>query len=354
MPLGPEDADAEGLLLSEDPVGLLEALLDAIHTEDGLVGGRGVTVLTAPLAADSVDCIEVESTIGFGELNDGTGDARVLIGGEVIDAATRNNNTPFGFETLTRGDEPQLHPAGSLVIDLSRNRAALDYLRRGFFVETAVGEDLQRLGRNLGLERCPGTTEAQQRSIIQGVAYLPKNPRLAIEAALEALFEGDTSRYTVTERLVSDRWTIYVSVAPELGDSLLGRFVLNGGERSVMLNATQTGVASPIVRVLGVYADTPAARRGKRDGLTNYFTAGGGGSFAGQQITLGASPGPLGTQVIVDYTAREAHYLAADETVRQNTTPDDQWAYLADPLLAARCLLEQIRPAGTRIILTSE
>jgi hypothetical protein len=98
---------------------------------------------------------------------------------------------------------------------------------------------------------------------------------------------------------------------------------------------------------VGVFLDTPEARRGRREGLTNYFLP--GGSVLGSTITLGTSPGPIGTAVLVDYTAFSAHYLARDEAVLDAA---DRWAYLADPLLTARCLLDQIRAAGVRVDLS--
>jgi len=85
---------------------------------------------------------------------------------------------------------------------------------------------------------------------------------------------------------------------------------------------------------------------GYRDGFTNYFTA---GSFLGNTITLGSSPGGAGTAVIVDYGAFTAHYLADDETIRDD---EDFYAYLTDPVLSVRCLLDQIRAAGTQLKIT--
>ena len=66
----------------------------------------------------------------------------------------------------------------------------------------------------------------------------------------------------------------------------------------------------------------------------------------GSTITLGTSPGAGGTPVIVDYTAFSAHYLAENETTLHDA---DFYAYLADPLLATRCLLEQVRAAGIQV-----
>lgn len=351
MPTLPDEPDPSGTGPREG-VGLLEAILDAIHKEDDRIGGRAVTRLAAPLPAGDTSGMVVTSTIGFGEQTDGTGDALLLVGGEIIAAQARRSRHPFQFETLTRGlreTEDRAHPEGTLVFDLSMNTSAIDRLRRGFLVDFAVGEDLEIIARNLGLHRCPGMTQEQLRRVIKAVAYLPKQPLDAFEQALTALL-GSSSAFHISERTSSRPWTVFVDIEVDLAADIRGRFFLNGGERAVTHDPKKVDVTYDIKHVLGVYDDTPLARRGFRKGMTNYYVD---GSFSGSTITLGASPGAAGTPVIVDYGAFEAHYLAADETVRQDLEQADRWAYLADPLLAARCLLDQIRAAGVRVVLAT-
>lgn len=349
----PEDPDPSGTAAGPG-VGLLEALLDAIHKADDRIGGRAVTRLTAPLSADETDEMFVLSSIGFGEQTDGTEDALVLVGGEIIAASGRNDAAPYTLHTLSRGQQKTTaiaHPAGTLVFDLSMNTSAIDRLRRGLLVDFAVDEDLEVIARNLGLHRCPSTSQEQLRRIIKAVAYLPKQPVDAFRQALEALL-GSSSAFTITERTTSTPWTVFVEIESGISSDIRGRFFLNGGERQLSTGALTVDTAYSINHVLGVYDDTPLTRRGFRTGLTNYFA--GGGSFVGSTITLGSSPGAAGTPLIIDYGAFEAHYLATDETVRQDLLQADRWAYLADPLLAARCLLDQIRAAGVRVVLSTK
>ena len=342
-----ELADALGTA-ARLPGRLLKAMLDAIMKEDDRIGGRAVTRLTAQLDSSETATASVLSTIGFGEYTDGLRDARFLVGGEVISATGRNSNTPFLFDNLTRGlegTEVRTHPPGTLVYDMAQNTSAVDLVRRGFLVDYAVGEDLEVLARNLGLERCPGTSQEALRRIIKAVAYLPKQTFDAFDKALEALLGG--INYRVYERTASDPYTVFVDIEPDPSDDIRGRFFLNGGELQDTTAGLTVSTNYAINHVIGVYDDTPLTRMGIRDGFTNYFA--GGGSFAGSTITLGSSPGAAGTPVIVDYGAFIAHYLAADETVRQDALQGDHWAYLADPLLAARCLLDQIRAAGVQV-----
>jgi hypothetical protein len=324
---------------------MLRAALDAVFKEDDRIGGRAVTRLTADLPADDTTGLIVESTIGFGEQTDGEEDAKLLVGGEVVLASGRSTRFPFQFTGLSRAQsntDAILHPAGTIVFDLSRNTSAIDRLRRGFLVDFAVGEDLEVIARNFGLHRCPGMTQEQLRSVIKAMAYLPKQPIDAFNQALTALLGAGT--FTIIERTTSRPWYVFVQVEIDLSTDIRGRFFLNGGEPQLTTGGGGTvDTDYDINHVIGVYSDTPLTRRGFRDGEINFFTS---GSFVGNTITLGTIPGGPGTAVIVDYGAFDAHYLAANETVRQDALQGDHWAYLADPLLAARCLLDQVRAAG--------
>lgn len=330
-------------------MGLLKAILDAIHGEDNRIAGSAITRTISQVSDTETTEIVVESTIGFGENTDGLSDAKLLINGEVIGATGRlTGPSTYKFTGLTRGvasSQVQTHPPGSLVYDLARNSSALDLVRRGFFVATAIAEDLGVVGRNVGLHRCPGMSEEEWRRIIQAVAYLPKNTVQAFEKTLEAYFD-DTTSWTVVERLASDPWKVFVRTAVAPVNQLRGKFVLNGGEPALTLGVNTVDTLYPINNVLGVYDDNATTRAGFREGQTNYFS--GGGSFLGNTVTLGSSPGAAGTPVIVDYGAFAAHYLAPD-TPSFTLDDGDYYAYLTDSLQTVRCLLDQVRTAGVKV-----
>lgn len=363
MPIAADQPDPPGSPTASKRGTPLRAAFDAIFKEDDRIGGRAVTRLTADLPVDDVSGALVESTIGFGEYVDHevdpaqAGNARLLVGGEIITVATRRSRFPFQFTTLTRGVSntvAAMHPAGTLVLDISGNTSALDLLRRGFLVNFAIGSDLDIIARNLGLHRCPGMTYEQLRSVIKGVAYLPKQPLDAFEQALTALLGAGNFR--VWTRTSTTAFTVYVEIVVPLATDIRGRFILNGGERNLTTGLTTVVTTfAPLgvspVGVLRVVLDTPLTRRGYRTGFTNFYA--GGGSYAGSTITLGASPGAIGTAVIVDYTQHHAHYLALDETVVQPIDEHRRWAYLSDTGRAARCLLDQIRAAGVRVVIST-
>lgn len=330
----------------------LKAVLDAIHKEDDRIGGRAITRVAATVSPTDSQ-MAVESTIGFGEYEDGAGDARLLVGGEIITASGRTTSSPFTFTGLTRGvdtTEAKTHPVGSLVYDLSQNVSAVDLLRRGLLVDFAVGEDLATIAANLGLRKCPGMTDDQLRRVIKAVAYLPKQTVDAFEKALEAL-TGDPNDYRVYERTTTKPYHVFAEIDVDPATDIRGRFLLNGGEQQDTSGTNTVDTDYDINHVIGVYDDTVLTRRGIRDGFTNYFS---GGSFTGTTITLGSSPGAAGTPVIIDYGAFAAHYLAQNEAVRQDLGQQDRWAYLSDPLLTARCLLDQIRAAGVKVELSAK
>jgi len=332
--------------------GVMKAVVDAIHGQDEQIAGQHVTNLTAGLDASDVE-INVVSTIGFGEDTDGAGDARIIIDGEIIYASGR---TDTKFTGLTRGvDNSKIkdrYPQGELVTDWSRNMSALDIVRRGFLVRYAIGPDLDVIGRNLGLKKCPGWTDSIWRDIIEEIAYAPKQIIPIMHEAMTIVFGA--GNFEIVERLVSSPYTIYIYVNLPLNDNLRGRFYLNSGEPQLTtgINTVEVDydiIDSPIVPgpgtvgVFGVYNDTPLTRRGIREGFANYFT---GGSFVGKTITLGIPPGPPGMPVLVDYNAFSAHYLPDPFTERDD---GDYYPYLFDPFLGVRCLIDQLRAAGVKV-----
>jgi len=308
--------------------------------------------LTAGLDATDTE-INVVSTIGFGEDTDGAGDARLIIDGEIIYASGRNDTQ---FTGLTRGvDNTRVkdrYPQNELVTDWSRNTTALDIVRRGFLVRYAIGPDLDVIGRNLGLKKCPGWTDSIWRDIIEEIAYAPKQIIPIMHEAMTIVFGA--GNFEIVERLVSEPYKIYIYVNLPLGDNLRGKFYLNGGEPQLTTGLLEVETEYPIINtpldpgpgsigVFGVWPDDKYTRKGHRQGVWNYFT---GGSFVGNTITLGSSPGPIGTPVLIDYNAFPAHHLPDPFTVRDD---QDHYPYLFDPFLGVRCLIDQLRAAGVKV-----
>lgn len=338
--------------------GLLRAILDAIYGSDEALAGIPITRLTTPLLSDELAVANVETTIRFGELHDGLNDARLIIGGEIIEATNRTNTT---FDTLTRGLEgstPQFHQIGTIVYDFSKNSSALGRVWRGTMLRFAGTLDLDVIGRNLGLERCRGLTDDQYREIIEIVAYGPRQPLDMFVRVLNVVYPG---AFEVVKK-ISMPWHVIIYLDQINTNTTLGKFYLSGNifNTGLFFTALTTGtplqvytfsafqtfpVANPI---LGVYLDTPAARRGFVG--FNYFT---GGSYLGGpngEITLGTDPGAGVPVLIYGKSAQDTfHYLTPDSNARDPFGEDHRPYLGVSPL--ALCLADMVRAAGIRPVL---
>lgn len=326
--------------------GLFKAVIDAIFGSDDNLAGQAVTELTAPLLDTSLT-VNVRSTLRFGENIDDTTDALFLVGGEIILASGR---TLTSFTGLTRGvDTTRIRPVlpvGTLVYDLSKNRTALDHVRRGLWVRTARLADLDVVGRNLGLHKCPGIDEETWRALIQVMAYLPNQPVDAFRRVLD-VYPG-VGMYTLIEEAITNPDEVFIEIVlPILTGSVRGRFYLNGGTPGVVaLDGVTVPMPYPVLAVLGVRAQNVLTDRGERDPAVAPDLYG-AGSFLGNNIILGAPVVP-GTLVLADWTSFTAHYLAANETVHY-PSDGDFFPYLSDPSATVSCLLDQVRAAGVRV-----
>src|SRR3990167_9480535 len=163
-------------------VGLLSAVIDAIMGEDNRIAGSAVTKLTSTLSETETTGMLVLSTNGFGGLwQPVLYDARLLVGGEIIYASARTSYSFFTLERGMEGTQAKQHPPGTLVYDISGEASRQDRLRRGMTVRWAEGADLDVVGANLGMHRCPGLNDTTYREVIKAVAYLAKQPLHAFE-----------------------------------------------------------------------------------------------------------------------------------------------------------------------------
>lgn len=292
-------------------MGLLQALIDAVHGEDNRIAGGALSLLSSAIS-ESAASIPVETTIGFGEFSgDGAGDALFAVGDEVVYATGRTLSSFTGCSRGARNTAAAVHGQGARVVDLARNTSALDLVRRGLLVSTAVGGDLDVVGRNLGLHRCPGLSQEQWRAEIKAVAYLPKQPVAALRAALDAVFPG---QYDLYERLATRPSTVFVRIDIPAARSLRGRFFLNGGEPQVVTGG-QVTVNYPIV---GAPFDGAAARGSLRC-VSGFFLV------DGEQFVLDDGNNPAVTfefdsdgSVVETSTLRAVNFAASDSeaTVR--------------------------------------
>lgn len=140
------------------------------------------------------------------------------------------------------------HHIEATVIDLSRNRSALDLVRRAMLVAYAEGEDLNALGRNLGVNRYPFLASDEIfREIVQALAYNPKGTVFGLELALNALVgEGN---YEIIEDLITYPCTVFVRLlgAAVTDEISAGKTYLTGPELQPPLSDTTFAIDVGIV-----------------------------------------------------------------------------------------------------------
>lgn len=199
---------------------------------------------------------------------------QVVIDGTVYSYTSKTVTTLDGLSYVNNLGETvsgviQAHEPLSIVSDYSRITSAMDTLRRSFMVNYATGEDLNIIGRALGVDR-PSELEDDDiyRALIKAVAYAPRGTLYAIEQALDALLgEGN---YQIFEDLtlgsVNNNNTVFIipdgtSVDPE---SSIGKGYSDGNE-AVPVSGGSTSVVMPnpnaFLKIAGV---TAAEHKGPR------------------------------------------------------------------------------------------
>jgi hypothetical protein len=103
----------------------------------------------------------------------------------------------------------KVHNVEAPVMDLNRNRSAIELLRRAMLVAYAEGDDLNAIGRNLGVNRNPFlASDDIFRQIVQAVAYNPKGTVFGLELALDAIL--GPGNYEIVEDLITDPCTVFI------------------------------------------------------------------------------------------------------------------------------------------------
>lgn len=231
-------------------LGIIEALTGVFGEELAEVGGWRMTRLASAVTEGDVT-FHVETTLGW------PAEGVVAVDGVRYTYSSKGATSFAGIEHIAAGvvvsGAATDHRDESAVTDLSREYSALDLLRRGFLVNYAEGEDLNALGRNLGVNRPPIFSDDDQfRAVIKAVAYNPRGTVLGLELALEALVGA--GNYEVYEDLIQYPNTVFIRVdtstfleTTAAGRAFLGTFDfddLGGTQDELILGETPLGVGS--------------------------------------------------------------------------------------------------------------
>lgn len=150
-----------------------------------------LTGISWEIVIDANETIPVENATEFPPAG------QVVIDGVLYSYASR---TPTTIDGLTRDDGTGLIVSGvqkqhdplSIVSDYSRVTSAIDQYRRSYLLDYASGQDLDVIGRNLGVERPPELSDDETyRALIKALAYAPRGTIYAMEQVLDALL-GET------------------------------------------------------------------------------------------------------------------------------------------------------------------
>jgi hypothetical protein len=193
-----------------DPLPLLEVLTGVFGEEMAELCGYRQTRLTAPTAVGDLNLL-VESTL------DWPATGTIAVGGVVYAYTGTTPGSFTGISHVRAGvstpGAAAIHRDLEVVADLNRSWSGFDLLRRGLFVETAEGEDLTTIGRNLGVpRRRMFTTDAQFRDVVQALAYNPRGTLHGLRQALTALVGA--GNFEIYEDLVKDPCVVVIRIDP--------------------------------------------------------------------------------------------------------------------------------------------
>lgn len=190
--------------------------------------------------------LPVESVLNWPE------EGKVGIGGVVYRYASRTDTSLEEVTHLLGGvitaGVKTIHPIEATVIDLSQSQSAIDLVRRAMLVDYADGEDLNAIGRNLGVNRLPFLGDDDTfRSIVKALAYNPKGTIFGLELALNALVgEGN---FEIFEDLINFPCTVFIRLlgAAVAVDTSAGKTYLTGPELQPPTSDTTFDIDNEIV-----------------------------------------------------------------------------------------------------------
>ena len=254
---------------SLDYLGIIEATMGAIAESDNEIGGFYMTRLTSAHSIGSTT-LNVESTLDWPE----TG--KVGINGILYYYTGKTLTTLTGITHIAGGSSVAgtaiQHRSDSAVIDVSLERSAMEKLRRSFFVDYAEEEDLNVIGRNLGVFRIPiFGDDDQYRTVIKYMAYCPKGTIQGIELAMTGLVGA--GNFEVYEDLIKYPNTVFIDIDESVVAGIVSAGktyltghawdTLSGSQDTLILAAEPTTIQGVTLKDLGEVFDfrsaTPSA-----------------------------------------------------------------------------------------------
>lgn len=212
--LGPREIDrVPPVSTREGSLANAEALTLGIGGSDNEIGGLVQTRLTQ-VATLGAAILNVENTLGWPD------SGKVRVGGVIYQYAGRTDQSLTGITHLFGGATQvgtyKYHAVQEAVTNITGATSSMELLRRSLLVNYAEGEDLNTIGRNLGVPRLLYVADDDtHRGIIKALAYNPRGTVYGLELALDALLGA--GNYQIIEDPINYPCVVFI----ELGNSLI-------------------------------------------------------------------------------------------------------------------------------------
>lgn len=226
-------------------VGPMRGVGDTISESNNEIGGQHRTRLSSVVnQGDTVWAVE--------SVVDWPASGGVVAFGTRYDYAFRSDTSLEGI-TYEDGDSTIVGAAVDLVVetlvtDVSLDRSAMDALRGAMLVTRASGENLNVVGRNIGVNRIPSVPSDELfRAIIQAMAYNPRGTIYGMELFLDAAL--GSGNYEIIEDLIEDPNTVKVRLLADASTLLEseGKAFIEGAEFQLPASSTTAPISEAVV-----------------------------------------------------------------------------------------------------------
>lgn len=197
--------------------GLLDVMTEVIGEQDAEIGGFRLTRLTS-ITGEGDNSIGVEVTEGWPDAGSiGIDGIKYSYTGKTATSFT--GLTYISAGVVTAGCAIS-HRVESPVVDVSRVWSEMEQLRRSLFVEYAVGDELNVIGRNLGVNRLPLFRDDDQfREVVKVLAYNPKATIFGLDLVLTGIVGA--GNYEIYEDLLQYNNTIFIRISSAAVEELI-------------------------------------------------------------------------------------------------------------------------------------
>jgi hypothetical protein len=143
------------------------------------------------------------------------------------------------------------HPPLTEITEGSQSYSALDKLRRAMLADYATEDELDRIGRNVAVQRPSGSSDDIYRAVLKVLAYMPKGLEFGLEMLLDALYPG--GGWSIYEDLINHNNTVFISLpVMDPGSDEEGRAFISSEESQTATSVTTVDVDHTPISVTAI------------------------------------------------------------------------------------------------------